>query len=99
MAVTFALPSWVPTRRRSIASSSRPAQPRGGRFIERVGTFDPLRSELRVEGARVKHWLDRGAQPSATVSVLFKNAKVTGADAAATPAAAPTAATAGKKKA
>ncbi len=50
--------------------------PRGGRFIERIGTFDPLRSELRVEGARVKHWLDRGAQPSATVSVLFKNAKV-----------------------
>ena len=66
--------------------------PRGGRFIERIGTFDPLRSELRVEGARVKHWLDRGAQPSATVSVLFKNAKVlgAGADAAApAPAAAP----------
>ena len=66
--------------------------PRGGRFIERIGTFDPLRSELRVEGARVKHWLDRGAQPSATVSVLFKNAKVLGdAPAADAPAAAPAA--------
>jgi small subunit ribosomal protein S16 len=72
--------------------------PRGGRFIERIGTFDPLRSELRVEGARVKHWLDRGAQPSATVKVLFKNAKVLGEPAAATPPAAP-AAPAAKKKA
>ncbi len=57
--------------------------PRGGRFIERIGTFDPKRSELRVEGARVKHWLDRGAQPSATVAQLLKNAKVlSGAEAA-----------------
>lgn len=61
--------------------------PRGGRFIERVGTFDPLRSELRVEGARVKHWLDRGAQASATVTVLLKNAKVIGASAGTEPAA------------
>jgi len=61
--------------------------PRGGRFIERIGTFDPLRSELRVEGARVKHWLDRGAQPSATVTVLLKNAKVIGASAGTEPAA------------
>jgi small subunit ribosomal protein S16 len=73
--------------------------PRGGRFIERIGTFDPLRSELRVEGARVKHWLDRGAQASATVSVLFKNAKILGsADSAGAPADAPAAAPAAKKK-
>lgn len=50
--------------------------PRGGRFIERVGTWDPRRSELRVEGARIQHWLGRGAQPSHTLSLLLKNAKV-----------------------
>ncbi|MFO0614066.1 MAG: 30S ribosomal protein S16 [Polyangiaceae bacterium] len=50
--------------------------PRGGRFIERVGTYDPCRSELRVEGARIEHWLSKGAQPSATVAVLLKNAKL-----------------------
>ncbi len=50
--------------------------PRGGRFIERVGTWDPRRAELRVEGVRIKHWIDRGAQPSHTVSLLLKQGKV-----------------------
>ncbi len=50
--------------------------PRGGRFIERVGTWDPRRSELRVEGARIQHWLGRGAQPSHTLSLLLKSTKV-----------------------
>lgn len=73
--------------------------PRGGRFIERLGTFDPRRSELRVEGARVQHWLSKGAQASATVSILLKNAKIlTNAPAAAAaPAAEPAAAPAKKK--
>lgn len=61
--------------------------PRGGRFIERLGTFDPRRSELRIEGARVQHWLSKGAQPSHTVALLLKGAKVLAGDAAAeTPA-------------
>jgi small subunit ribosomal protein S16 len=60
--------------------------PRGGRFIERVGTWDPRRSELRVEGARIKHWIDRGAQPSHTLEVLLKQGNVL-APAAAAPAA------------
>jgi len=59
--------------------------PRGGRFLERLGTFDPRSSELRVEGARVLHWLSKGAQPSETVAILLKNAKITAP--AATPAA------------
>ena len=46
--------------------------PRGGRFIERVGTYDPRRTEVRVDAARVKHWLSKGAQPSATVQKLLK---------------------------
>lgn len=53
---------------------------RGGRFIERVGTFDPLRSELRVEGARVQHWLSKGAKPSHTVAVLLKQASAAAAE-------------------
>ena len=58
--------------------------PRGGRFIERLGTYDPRRSELRVEGARVQHWLSKGAQASETVTILLKNAKVLGTDVPAT---------------
>lgn len=46
--------------------------PRGGRFIERLGTWDPRRPELRLDGTRVKHWLSKGAVPSATVAVLLK---------------------------
>ncbi len=60
--------------------------PRGGRFIERVGTYDPRRPEIRVDLARVKHWIDKGAQPSATVALLLKQPAVREA-AAATPAA------------
>ena len=51
--------------------------PRGGRFIERVGTWDPRRPELRLDAGRVKHWLAKGAQPSDTVRRLFKQAGVT----------------------
>ncbi|HTJ84927.1 MAG TPA: 30S ribosomal protein S16 [Polyangiaceae bacterium] len=61
--------------------------PRGGAFIERVGTFDPRRSELRVEGARIQHWLSKGAKPSHTVAVLLKQAKLIGKAAAAPEAA------------
>ena len=57
--------------------------PRGGAFIERIGTFDPRRSELRVEGARVQHGLSKGAKPSHTVAILLKQAKLLGKAAAA----------------
>jgi small subunit ribosomal protein S16 len=46
--------------------------PRGGRFIERVGTYDPRRTELVVDQARVDHWLSKGAQPSDTLATLLK---------------------------
>jgi small subunit ribosomal protein S16 len=76
--------------------------PRGGRFIERVGTFDPKRAELRVEGARVQHWISKGAQPSETVAALLKSANLQAAAAAPAaapaPATAPAAAKAAKKK-
>jgi small subunit ribosomal protein S16 len=63
--------------------------PRGGRFIERLGTWDPRRPELRLDPARVKHWIDRGAQPSSTVALLLKQPSI--AVAAAAPAADPAA--------
>ena len=50
--------------------------PRGGRFIERVGTWDPRTSQLRVEGARIQHWAACGAQISETVTTLLKQASV-----------------------
>ena len=63
--------------------------PRGGRFLERVGTFDPAKKELGsgllVDLARLEYWTARGATPSDTVQGLLKaSAKL--AAAAAKPA-------------
>lgn len=55
---------------RIVAADQR--APRGGRFIERLGTWDPRRKELTVDRGRVSYWLDHGAQPSETVDKLLK---------------------------
>ncbi len=57
---------------RIVAADQR--APRGGRFLERLGTWDPLRKELVLKRERVQHWLGHGAQPSATVDRLIKQA-------------------------
>ncbi|MCW7754527.1 30S ribosomal protein S16 [Desulfobotulus sp. H1] len=49
---------------------------RDGRFIEIVGTYNPLRdpAEITVKDERVRYWLGEGAVPSDTVrSILKKN--------------------------
>ena len=50
--------------------------PRDGRFIERVGFFDPKapagRESLRIDVPRVRHWSEKGAQLSDTVTRLVK---------------------------
>ena len=43
--------------------------PRDGRFIEKVGTYNPLLSadnseRVKLDLERIKHWLDKGAQPT-----------------------------------
>jgi small subunit ribosomal protein S16 len=57
---------------RVVVADSR--SPRDGRFIETVGRYnaqtDPSTVVLNEE--RVRHWLDRGAQPSNTVKKLLK---------------------------
>ena len=49
---------------------------RDGRFIERVGFYNPLISEgpdsLRLQMERVTHWQNKGAQLSDTVAKLVK---------------------------
>jgi small subunit ribosomal protein S16 len=52
--------------------------PRDGRFIERVGTYDPKENPVRFvcdEGS-ILRWLRRGAQPTETVKSLLKKAGV-----------------------
>ena len=52
---------------------------RDGRFIERVGFFNPVATgqeeRLRVDSARIDHWIGLGAQMSDRVSKLIKDHK------------------------
>jgi small subunit ribosomal protein S16 len=49
---------------------------RGGRYIERVGFFNPIATggeqRLHVDLARIDHWISQGAQPSERVADLLK---------------------------
>jgi len=48
--------------------------PRGGRFLENIGTYDPLKQPelLVIKQERLDYWRGCGAQPSATVERLLK---------------------------
>jgi len=58
---------------RIVVTDSR--SPRDGRFIERIGTYDPLlqTSQVEVDVQRVNYWLDQGAIPSDTVRSLLRH--------------------------
>ena len=53
--------------------------PRDGRFVEKVGTYDPKNKsedkQLNLELERIEYWLGVGAQPSDTVRSLIKRAR------------------------
>lgn len=50
--------------------------PRGGRFLETIGTFDPRSGKgegaLNVKSERLAHWQGLGAQVSDTVAAVIK---------------------------
>jgi len=52
---------------------------RDGRFIERVGFFNPIATgqeeRIRVDNERVDHWISQGAQLSDRVKKLIKDSK------------------------
>ena len=52
--------------------------PRDGRFIEEIGTYDPTKnpSAYNVNEELAKKWLANGAQPTETVSKIFKLAGI-----------------------
>lgn len=48
--------------------------PRDGRFLENVGTYDPLCDPAKVslKTERIQYWIEQGARPSDTVKSLLK---------------------------
>ena len=51
--------------------------PRDGKFLEILGTFDPLKEtdNFNVDLEKADIWIKKGAQPSPTVAALLKKAK------------------------
>jgi len=59
---------------RIIVADSRNA--RDGRFIEEIGTYDPMAdSAITVDAERAKYWIANGAQPTDTARALLKKAE------------------------
>ena len=62
-----------------VAADSRYA--RDGRFVEKLGTYNPLlpknaEDRVRMNMERVQYWLDQGAQPTDRISRFLENAEV-----------------------
>ncbi len=57
---------------RVVVADSR--YPRDGRFIEEIGTYNPVvtPSEVKVDAEKAKQWIANGAQPTDTVKALLK---------------------------
>ena len=55
--------------------------PRDGRVIETIGRYNAQTepSEIVLDEERLRHWLDRGAQPSETVRTLMRAKGLSGA--------------------
>ena len=47
---------------------------RDGAYLENVGTYNPTRkpAEIKLKMDRVRYWIEKGAQPTDTVSRLIK---------------------------
>lgn len=61
---------------RVVVADSR--YPRDGRFIEEIGTYNPLTNpaEVKIDAEAAKKWMSNGAQPTETVRSLLKNAGI-----------------------
>jgi small subunit ribosomal protein S16 len=57
---------------RVVVADSR--TPRNGKFIEEIGTYDPLKNpaEIKIDNEAAQKWLANGAQPTDTVRALLK---------------------------
>ena len=48
--------------------------PRDGKFIEEIGTFDPMKNpaEVKIDVEKAQQWIKNGAQPTYTAKALLK---------------------------
>ena len=75
MAVKFRLSRYGAKKRpfyRIVVADSQ--YPRDGRFIENVGTYNPITdpAEITLDKEKIKEWYKKGARPTKTVENIFK---------------------------
>ncbi len=65
---------------RIVVADSR--YPRDGRFIEEIGTYDPMTkpSTVVIDADKASEWLKKGAQPTDTVKAILKKNSLIGKD-------------------
>ncbi len=63
---------------RIVVADSR--YPRDGRFIEEIGTYNPLcdPAEVKIDAEKATAWMSKGAQPTDTVKSLMKKQGILG---------------------
>lgn len=61
---------------RVVVADSR--YPRDGRFIEEIGTYNPLMdpAQINIDGEKAATWIKNGAQPTDTVKSILKKTGV-----------------------
>ncbi len=55
---------------RIVAADSH--SPRDGRFLDRIGTYNPMIEEIVINDERLNYWSGVGAQPTTTVARLIR---------------------------
>ena len=57
---------------RVVVADSR--YPRDGRFIEEIGTYNPMTepAQVKIDADKAKQWIANGAQPTDTVKAMLK---------------------------
>lgn len=57
---------------RVVVADSR--YPRDGRFIEEIGTYNPMTepADIKIDADKAKKWIANGAQPTDTVKSILK---------------------------
>lgn len=82
MAVKIRLARWGAKKRpyyRIVVADVR--SPRDGRYIEKIGTYNPMlpkedENRVRLDTDRAKHWLEKGAKPTDRVARFLGQAKI-----------------------
>lgn len=59
---------------RVVASDAK--APRDGKFLDIIGTYDPLIGKVDVDAEKINKWVANGAKPTDTVKSLFKKHNV-----------------------